>query len=493
MSTRPVTILIAALGGEGGGVLADWLIAAATSRGLAAQSTSIPGVAQRTGATTYYLEIFPERTERAPVFALTPNPGHVDVMVASELLEAGRAMQNGYVSPDRTTLIASTHRIFAIAEKSAMGDGRIDTVRIHRAAQELARKPVLFDMSRLAQASGSVINAVLFGAMAGSGALPLSREDCEGAIRGTGKAVEANLRGFTAGFEHASGEAVERAEAPVPPKEKPQERVRRAFPAATHPILEEGVARLVDYQDSAHADLYLDRLRPVLAVDSGDYKLTSETGRHLALWMSYEDVIRVADLKTRGNRYARVRAEVGAKAHEPVAVVEYLKPGVDEICAILPVRLGAALRRRAVAGGWMRKLNIGLHLKTTTITGFALLRLMATLRPLRRASLRFHEENALMLRWLDAITQAARSDAALALEIVECARLLKGYGDTQIRGRENFLKIFDALVTRRAASDSVAAIRAARQAALADPEGNALDLALASYGVTKPASALAAE
>ena len=118
---RPITILIAALGGEGGGVMADWLMEAATSADLPAQATSIPGVAQRTGATTYYLEIFPlERKNlhgREPVLSLTPSPGNVDIMVASELVEAGRAMSNGYVSPERTTLIASTHRIYATIEK----------------------------------------------------------------------------------------------------------------------------------------------------------------------------------------------------------------------------------------------------------------------------------------------------------------------------------------------------------------------------------------
>jgi indolepyruvate ferredoxin oxidoreductase, beta subunit len=49
---RPITILIAALGGEGGGVLTDWIVAAASQLGFPVQSTSIPGVAQRTGATT---------------------------------------------------------------------------------------------------------------------------------------------------------------------------------------------------------------------------------------------------------------------------------------------------------------------------------------------------------------------------------------------------------------------------------------------------------
>ena len=45
-TARPTTILVAALGGEGGGVLADWLLAAATKAGLPVQSTSIPGVAE---------------------------------------------------------------------------------------------------------------------------------------------------------------------------------------------------------------------------------------------------------------------------------------------------------------------------------------------------------------------------------------------------------------------------------------------------------------
>src|SRR5262245_50032635 len=163
---RPITILIAALGGEGGGVMADWLIDASAQCGYPSQSTSIPGVAQRTGATTYYLEIYPAKREtlggRTPVMSLTPSPGNVDVMVASELVEAGRAMQNGYVSPERTTLVASTHRIYATVEKMQMADGRFDNDKLISAGKQLAKRAVLFDMRKLAQESGTVINAVLF-------------------------------------------------------------------------------------------------------------------------------------------------------------------------------------------------------------------------------------------------------------------------------------------------------------------------------------------
>jgi len=61
---KPITILVGALGGDGGGVLCDWIIAAAHSQGLGVQATQIPGVAQRTGATTYYLEVMPARGPR---------------------------------------------------------------------------------------------------------------------------------------------------------------------------------------------------------------------------------------------------------------------------------------------------------------------------------------------------------------------------------------------------------------------------------------------
>ena len=71
-----VTIAIAAMGGQGGGVLGDWIISMAEANGYYAQSTSVPGVAQRTGATIYYLELFPEQADATiPVLALMPVPG----------------------------------------------------------------------------------------------------------------------------------------------------------------------------------------------------------------------------------------------------------------------------------------------------------------------------------------------------------------------------------------------------------------------------------
>ncbi len=504
MSARPVTVLIAALGGEGGGVLTDWIVAAAMAAELPVQATSIPGVAQRTGATTYYVEIFPatyaELGGKRPLFGLYPSPGGVDVMLASEVIEAGRALEGGYVTPDRTTLAAATHRIYAIAEKQAMADGRFDTSRILEAARALARRPILFDLTQSNATRDLSLNAVLFGVAAGSGTLPIARDKFEAAIREGGIAVAQNLAAFAKGWEFA--------EAGVPPDILPRDdraprslalgtdaligTVRREFPAAAVAIVEEGLRRTADYQDADYARLYYERVRRVAAIDR-DGDLTAEAGRYLALWMSYEDVIRVADLKTRPERFAKVMREIRARPGEPVRITEFLKPGIDEMSAVLPARIGRALERWAERRGLRDRLHMPMRLQSTSISGFFRLWALAKMRRFRRASHRFVEESRAIEEWLDAVVRAAQDSKELAQEIVLCARLLKGYGDTYRRGRANYRRIFDSAVVPALAQPNGAAparVRSLREAALADPEGNTFDRALAA---SLPPEAKAAE
>src|SRR5215467_6246263 len=205
---RPITMLIAALGGEGGGVLTDWIVAAAAQLGFPVQSTSIPGVAQRTGATTYYIEIVPtpwsELGGKRPVLALAPGIGDVDIVVASELMEAGRAIASGFVTPDRTLMIASTARSYLVVEKMAMGDGRYDSARLIKAVETHAQSHLLLDVDALAKQSGAMINAVMLGLVAGCGRVPIPAAAFEDAIRAGGKAVDANLRGFRGGLDAAT-------------------------------------------------------------------------------------------------------------------------------------------------------------------------------------------------------------------------------------------------------------------------------------------------
>src|SRR5215510_13084467 len=207
-SARPITMLVAALGGEGGGVLTQWIVAAATQAGFPVQSTSIPGVAQRTGATTYYIELVPvpwrELGGKRPVLALAPGVGDVDIVLASELMEAGRTIAAGFVTPDRTLMIASTARSYLVVEKMAMADGRYDSARLTKAIEEHAHEHLLIDMDALARQSGAMINAVMLGIIAGCGRLPIPAAVFERAIRADGKAVDANLRGFRSGLDAAA-------------------------------------------------------------------------------------------------------------------------------------------------------------------------------------------------------------------------------------------------------------------------------------------------
>ena len=264
----------------------------------------------------------------------------------------------------------------------------------------------------------------------------------------------------------------------------------QGFPEHAHYLITEGIKRLTDYQDAAYVKLYLERLQPIAhhdaSFDNGVGKLTAETARYLALWMSFEDLIRVADLKTRKSRFARVRDEVRAKPEEPIHIIEFLKPGLDEICGMLPPAMAKSVHTWAVRKGWQHKFSVGMHIKTNSILGFLMLRTAAGMRFWRRRSARYCEEQQLIERWLSAIVKAAQTSPRLAYEIALTARLIKGYGDTNKRGKANFARIFDNLVEGRAVAGDEAkadAIFAAREAALADPEGKNLDRALGKHGV----------
>ncbi|MES2054968.1 MAG: indolepyruvate oxidoreductase subunit beta family protein [Pseudomonadota bacterium] len=496
MARDRITIAILALGGQGGGVLADWILALAEANGWRAQGTSVPGVAQRTGSTVYYIEMVPENGSD-PVLALMPVPGDVDIVLASELMEGGRAILRGFVSDDRTTLISSTHRIYAISEKTAMGDGMAASDRIVAAAGKRAKRFIGFDMETAADSAGSVISSILFGALGGSDALPFPRAAFEAAIEKGGIAVPANLCGFAAGFAAASRDiaaapATSAATLPsVVPAIPPQPtsvaghglaaRIRGRLPANAQVLALHGAARLADYQDTAYAARYLDRVEALAALDDGrqDHALTVEGARHLALWMSYEDTIRVADLKTRADRFARVRGEVRAAPDQLLGVTEFMHPRLREICEVLPAPIG----RRILASKTANRLlapffTTGRHVETTSLRWFVLLRGMAWLRRWRPISLRFAEEQERIDVWLALAGKVAQQDTALAIEVIRCQSLIKGYGDTFDRGLRNFSTLMALVPTLMLRQDAAACLDELRSAALADDAGTALAAAV---------------
>ncbi|HEY1362220.1 MAG TPA: indolepyruvate oxidoreductase subunit beta family protein [Xanthobacteraceae bacterium] len=496
---RPISIAIFALGGEGGGVLADWIVDLAEHGGYLAQATSVPGVAQRTGATVYYVEIFPERAAqaagRAPVLGLMPMPGDVDVVLASELMEAARAVERGFVTPDKTLLIASTHRVFAMTEKIALADGRVDAAALLAACREAARELVAFDMAALAEATASAPSAVLLGALAGAGALPFQRPAFEAAIRRGGVGVTSSIAAFAAGFEAARAggvspearptEGAARAARDDPRRRELVAEADRRFSGEARAIVGAALARLIDYQDAAYARDYLARLAPVEEIErtrrDGAGELVAETARQLALAMSYEDTIRVADLKIRASRFARVREEAKLEPGQVLEIAEFFHPRSQEIADTLPAPLGRWLMRTRWARSVVDRLTRrGKVVKTTSVTGFLLLYLLASCKPLRRRSLRFADEQRELGAWLDLVVATARTDAALAVEVARMRGLVKGYGDTQARGRARLDRLSALLPLLREKENTSTVLAGLIKAALADESGEALDKAAAA-------------
>ena len=494
-SAQRISIAILAMGGQGGGVLADWVVALAEAQGWAAQSTSVPGVAQRTGATIYYMEMAPMRTGAQPVFALMPTPGDVDVVMASELMEAGRSVLRGLVTPAQTTLIASTHRAFAVAEKETPGDGVGDPSVVSIATEFAAKRLIAFDMEAIAKAEGSVISAAMFGALAATEALPFDRAAFESAIRASGTGVTSSLRAFATAFDRTRQNPVEPVRrfpdkrfaampdtAGHPELDRLVARIRTTFPESVQPVLFVGVRRLVDYLDPDYALGYLDRVGMLFDIDRAlggearGFAFTAAGAKYVAVAMAYDDVTRVADLKIRESRRARVRVEVTAPEDTLIATTEYFHPRADELCGALPKRWGEWIEGRpAIFKALDRVVNRGRRIRTNTVTGYLALAAVASFRSRRRGSLRHAREAAHREAWLTLAAQALESHYGLGVEVLACRRLVKGYSDTHARGLSKFDRVMSAVPTLAKRNDGAVWLDRLKRAALADEDGKGLD------------------
>jgi indolepyruvate ferredoxin oxidoreductase beta subunit len=382
--------------------------------------------------------------------------------------------------------------VFTVDEKAAMGDGRLDGERMTALARRFARRAIVDDFTAVAAASASPLSSVLLGAIAASRTLPIEADACRAAIRKEAKSVEANLRGFEAGLTGAgpipamSGRVATAADASVGPD----------IPAEARAVVAEGLRRLTDYQNAAYAQRYMTRVARFLGRPGADGPFIRELARHLAVRMSVEDVVRVAQLKLREARLARVRREAKAATGDIVDVTEFMKPGPDEIAGLLPPALGRWVLRRVAVRGWSDK-ALQLKIRTTRLSGFLRLKCLAGLRRWRPRTLRFAEEDAWVERWLDLVERSLAVDADAAREVIATASLVRGYADTYKRGLANWTSIVSEVIEpmlagqlpRRHFAD---AVLQARLAASKDPEGETLQHTLSAIGRTGPAK-IAAE
>ena len=389
-----------------------------------------------------------------------------------------------------------------MTERVALADGRVDADKLLEACRAAAKTMHAFDMAAIAEATGSVISAVLLGTLAGAGVLPFPRQAFEGAIKRGGVGIKASLAAFTAGFEATtSGAATVKTPAatlppptldgqdsdetrapPAPHKPIPAELLQAAdrFPASARAIVRLGIERTLDYQGLDYATRYLDRLAPITTADR-DGRLIGETARQLALGMAYEDTIRVAELKIRPSRFERVRAEVRVNDGQILEIAEFMHPRTQEIADTLPAPLG----RFILKTGWVRGLidrmtRKGRVVKTSALGGFLLLYLVASFKPLRPRSLRYGVEQKHLEDWLAIVQRVAATHYDLAIEAAAARNLVKGYGDTHERGRARFDTLIGLLPMLSQRPDGAAQLARLRKAANADDTGAALNAAIAA-------------
>jgi indolepyruvate ferredoxin oxidoreductase beta subunit len=476
-------MIVAALGGEGGGVLTTWLIEVAKRSGWHCQSTSLAGVAQRTGATVYYLEFVPRLSNQPePVMSLFPAQGDIDIAVTSEIAEAGRMISRGFVSPERTTLISSDHRVYGITEKSDTTDGTADTAFILNLSTRYANRFVHFDMLELVQRHGTVISAGLLGAIAGAEVLPFHRETYS-QILDSGKGAVANRAAFDESFERAQSGGVALYDPDPPPTFTLPEATTplgfrllpliSALPTEVHEIVYHAVLRLVDYQDEAYAAEFIQRVQKVAAADAGrgGYDLTQETARWLALWMAFEDIPRVAQLKCRPAREAEIREEVRAEPEQFIQVTEFFHPRVEEVAALLPKKWGERLLSSDLLSKLLQSMLGARKLRTDKVVTQWTMRRLAALKKRRRNSLGFSQEWTMIERWFSAVLAAQSYEVAKA--IADCGGMVKGYGATRHRTTSRLLLILDAVETMEVVDADF--IREAYQAAMSGEDAAEFD------------------
>ncbi len=466
-ATRAKRMLIGTVGGQGGGVLSDWLAHGLLNAGWQASSIGLLGLSQRAGTVTYYCEASPkdERSRIPSVFAV---PGDVDLILGQELLELARLVFGGFAAP-HCAIVGNSARYLTTMEKMPAEGGVYDSQIIARAIEALAPgRHYVFDAQRLVMERGLpalASNAILLGAAVASPALGLPREPFHAAIRASQISVKANVAAFDIGYERVRDgslprlmidgcrtddweEIARQRESRLPgfterdAYTRVMDTASREFPGAVLAILAEALYRLIDYQDVEYAQEYLTRVGSAKREGQAERSLAAYS-RNLAVWLTYEDAPRVAQLKTRRERFERIAKDFGIRKQRYV-VTDYLVPDVEQILELLPAGAAAALARLGhVLTPRFDTLKFPLRIKTSAVPGYWVMRSIATLRRARRRSSRHFTELAMIRRWEEAIRKWRARSAALGFLAADAARVVKGYGRVRRQALEDLWRFLD--------------------------------------------------
>ena len=476
MSKDLIRILIPAVGGQGGAVLTEWLIKALEIEEYDVQGISLPGLSQRGGSTTFYIEAFPKNSNEKIVFSLYPLPGDIDLILSQELLELGRILKDGFGSED-TTIISNTHRIYSTVEKLPISSGIYSKDVLTKFAEKFSKNFIGVDALKIAQENGMdqlASNAIILGALSSSFVLPIKKESYQKAIESVAVSSSMNLKAFNVGYDYViknKGDTAVNDNENYPENEflkyinvKDRDKVDKLiselpgkYPDFLIPLISEALYRLADYQSASYAERYLEKLDKFREIDqtvpNKDFKLTENVIKNLALLMSYEDGIRVSELKIRDDRFQRIKNEMSISDDQIYNVVDYLKPDAEEVYGLFPnVIVKPALY--IIESGpfkklWRRKDPLTFSQKPTTTSFFGFFRIwiLTKFKFIRPYSFRYKNEHRLIGLYLQSVEKFAEGDYELGVLTARSGSIIKGYGRVRRRTIDTFNRLIGNVVT----------------------------------------------
>src|SRR6202048_932558 len=250
----------------------------------------------------------------------------------------------------------------------------------------------------------------------------------------------------------------------------------QGLPDSAAPIVSEAIHRLIDYQGAAYAQLYVDRLRRFVGKRGVDDAMFGEIARLMAVRMSYEDPIRIAQLKL-----AELETDTGAPRRPSADDVRKFR--LDELVDVVPAVVAEAVLDALQWAGWVHK-AVSIRFRSASWGGIRRLKIEASLRRWRRFSVRYAKERLWVERWLHMIDRSLTKQPAAASAMVQTATMVQGYGDTYRQGLADWHAIIDGLAKPTfdgvlPLRDLAGAVAEARAAAMPDPRQAALKRVIA--------------
>jgi hypothetical protein len=246
------------------------------------------------------------------------------------------------------------------------------------------------------------------------------------------------------------------------------------LPDGVAAVVSDGIHLLTDYQGAGYARLYVERLRRFVGRHDVDDAMLGEIARLMAMRMSYQDPIRIAQLKL---------AETGTGNAGVQAAVDIRKFRLDELVGALPAVVAEPVLGICERLGWTHK-PVAIRFSTASRWGVRRLKIEASLRRWRLFSVRYAKERVWIERWLHMISRCLTKQPKATSGIVQTATMVQGYGDAYRQGLADWHAIIDCLAKATfdgalPLADLAGAVAEARAAALPDPRQTALKRTIA--------------